>query len=297
MEKPIELARKAADVLEERGIENARLEAELLLADVLGIRRLDLYLQYDRPLTPDEVASYRTAVRRRLRHEPVQYIVGEVQFRELTLRVDRRVLIPRPETEILVGAVLDWAAERGDALDAIDIGTGSGAIALSLLYEGPFDRVVATDASEDALEAASENAERLGLAERIEPRVGSTWEPVAQDERFDVVVSNPPYVSEAERGTLPPEVRDWEPSAALFAPDRGLQILDAIVAGAPRHLRAGGLLALEVGLGQAAEVVERIEANGGYDNARVMRDLADRERVVLATTKTNDHSEGTDGDG
>src|SRR5690606_29210919 len=129
--------------MRERGLENARLEAELLLAHALGVRRLDLYLQFERPLTDAEVERFRELVRRRLRREPLQYILGEVQFRELELHVDPRVLIPRPETEVLVGEVLEWAASRGEALTAVDIGTGSGAIALSLLREGPFERVVA----------------------------------------------------------------------------------------------------------------------------------------------------------
>jgi release factor glutamine methyltransferase len=280
---PLTLARLAADHLQGRGIENARLEAELLLAAVLGLSRLDLYLQHDRPLTPEEVERFRALVRRRLRREPLQYILGEVHFRELVLKVDRRALIPRPETEVLVGEVLAWARARGEEiLSAVDIGTGSGAIALSLAREGPFARVVATDLSADALALAQENAARCGLAERVEFRKGALFEPLAPGERFDVVVSNPPYIAEAERGELAPEVREWEPETALFAPGEGLSILDALVDGAPEHLRPGGLLALEIGSGQGRAVADRIERRGGYGPARVVRDLAGHERVVLA---------------
>lgn len=333
---PIALARLAAERLSAAGIENARLEAELLLGAVLGLRRLDLYLQHDRPLTPDEVAAYRAAARRRLRREPLQYIVGEAPFRELTLRVDPRVLIPRPETEVLVGEVLAWAermsaeraktertsaeraweersgAERANAgparasgvpvaalapdsergalhgagaaaaLTALDVGTGSGAIALSLAHEGPFARVVATDASADALDAAAGNAERLGLAARVSFRCGSLFEAV-RAERFDVVVSNPPYIGGAERAELMPEVRDWEPSTALYSPGGGLDLLFALVRDAPRHLRSGGLLALEVGERQARAVAGRAEASGAYGSVRIVRDLAGRDRIVLAT--------------
>ncbi|MFW6202008.1 MAG: N5-glutamine methyltransferase family protein, partial [Gemmatimonadota bacterium] len=183
---------------------------------------------------------------------------------------------------------------------ALDIGTGTGAIALSLVQEGPFRRVVATDASEPALELARENARRTGLADAVELRAGRVWEPVAAGERFDAVVSNPPYVAESERETLPPEVREWEPAEALFAADRGLRVLDEIVAGAGAHLEPGGLLALEVGLGQAREVAARIEAAGGYEEVRVQRDLADRERIVLARreeTESNEHPDETEGDG
>ncbi|MGH7480611.1 MAG: N5-glutamine methyltransferase family protein, partial [Longimicrobiales bacterium] len=200
---PIELARLAADRLAGTGIENARLDAELLLAHTLGLRRLDLYLQFDRPLSEAEVARYRVAVRRRLRREPVQYIVGETAFRELSLRVDARALIPRPETELLVGEVLRWAGGR--ALDALDIGTGSGAIALSLVREGGFAHVVATDVSADALALAAENAAAAGLADAVEFRRGALWDAVPNGERFDVIASNPPYVADAERAALAPE--------------------------------------------------------------------------------------------
>lgn len=281
---PLELARAAAQYMAERGIENARLESELLLASVLGVSRLGLYLQHDRPLTEAEKASFRAVVRRRLRREPLQYILGEVHFRELTLRVDRRVLVPRPETEVLVGEVLRWAASRGAAegLTAADIGTGSGAIALSLAQEGPFRRVVATDVSADALSVAEENARRTGLVDRVEFRRGNLWEVFGREERFDVVVSNPPYVSESERAGLPPEVGEWEPAQALFAPGGGLGVVEALVDGAPEHLRPGGLLALEVGVGQAAAVARRIEERRAYGPARVVKDLAGRERVVVA---------------
>src|SRR5690606_31703477 len=197
------------------------------------------------------------AIARRLAGEPVQYITGEAAFREIELRVDRRVLIPRPETEVLVGEVLKWAGARAEAarrrLTAADIGTGSGAIALSLLKEGPFERVVATDVSAEALELAGENAARLGLEAGLELRQGALLAPL-RAERFDVVVSNPPYVADADRGALPPDVRDWEPAGALFAGPTGLEVLAALVEGAPRHIEPGGLLALEVGAGQAAEV-------------------------------------------
>ncbi len=281
---PLELARTAARYMAERGIEDARLEAELLLASVLGLNRLELYLQFDRPLTEEEKAAFRVVVRRRLRREPLQYILGEVQFRELRLKVDPRVLIPRPETEVLVGEVLRWASSKAadHALSALDVGTGSGAIALSLAREGPFERIVATDVSVDALAVATENASRTGLAERVEFRQGEVWAPVRESERFDVVVSNPPYVSESDRPMLAPEVVDWEPASALFAPASGLSILFELVDGAPDHLASGGLLALEIGADQAAAVVERVERRGAYRTWRVARDLAGRDRVVLA---------------
>jgi release factor glutamine methyltransferase len=282
--RPLELARLAAEHLAARGVTDGRLDAELLLAHALGIRRLDLYLQFERPLTDEEVAAYREAIRRRARREPLQYITGEAAFRELVLRVDPRVLIPRPETEVLVGEVLDWArgeAAAGGALSALDVGTGSGAIALSLLREGPFGRVVATDVSAGALEVAAANAAALGLADRLELRAGSVWSAVGEVERFHVIVANPPYVMESERATLMPEVRDHEPGAALFSGPDGLEVVREIVGGARAHLRAGGLLALEVGVGQASTVAGLVSA-AGLASPRVVVDLAGRERVVLA---------------
>ena len=278
--RPLELTRLAAEHLAAKGVEEPRLDAELLLAHVLGIRRLDLYLQFERPLTPEEVASYREAVRRRSRREPLQYITGTVGFRELELGVDARVLIPRPETEVLVGAVLEWAEGRS-GLVALDIGTGSGAIALSLLKEGPFARVVATDVSPEALAVTRENAARTGLAGGLETREGALWAPVGDGERFDVIVSNPPYVAEADRGTLQPEVADHEPAAALFAGADGLGVLRGIVEGAWSRLETGGLLAVEVGLGQAREVAGWLEA-ARFGAPRIVEDLTGRERVVLA---------------
>jgi release factor glutamine methyltransferase len=283
-ETALALARKASAVFQERGFENPRLEAELLLAATLGLRRLDLYLQHDRPVRNGELERFRNAVRRRLKREPLQYITGEAHFRQLTLMVDARVLIPRPETEVLVGAVIEWAAARhaaGIRLSAADIGTGSGAIALSLAREGGFGRIVATDASGDALDVARANALRLQLEERVEFREGDLLDALAAGERFDAIVSNPPYVAESERGSLQPEVRDWEPSAALFARGEGLDVIRRLVDGAPARLLPGGVLALEVGLGQAEQVAGRMRGSDRYTDVRIVRDLAGRDRVVL----------------
>lgn len=279
----LDLARQAGLLLCERGIEQGRLEAELLLAGALGIKRLDLYLQYDRPVAPEELDRFRAGVRRRLKREPVQYILGETRFRGLGLLVDRRVLIPRPETEQLVSAVLGAVAGRV-GLAALDLGTGSGAIALSLASEAGavFDRIVATDASEAALDAARTNAERLGLAHRIEFRSGATWAAVTGAEGFDIIVSNPPYIADHEAAGLAPEVREWEPAAALFAGPEGTEVLNAIAAGALERLRPGGLLALEVSPAQAGPLVQRLAA-AGFAGCEVRRDLAGRDRIVLAS--------------
>jgi release factor glutamine methyltransferase len=276
----LEMVRWTTDYLAGKGIREPRLNAEILLAGVLGLKRLDLYLQFDRPLQPAELDEYRSRLKRRARHEPLQYIAGYADFRELRLRVDRRVLIPRPETELLVGEVLEWAGARGE-LSALDVGTGSGAIALSLATEGDFARVVGVDLSAAALEVARENLALVAAGAPVELRRGGLFDAVG-GERFDVVVSNPPYVGERERETLDPEVRDWEPATALFAGADGLDLIHELVRLAPEHLTDGGLLALEIGADQARPVTEIVRATGLFAEPRVRKDLAGRERMVLA---------------
>lgn len=278
----LDLARRAATVFAERGFENPRLEAELLLAGVLGLKRLDLYLQHDRPVAPAELDRFRHTVRRRLRHEPLQYILGTAAFRRLELNVDARVLIPRPETEALTGAVLAWAVQRATPGAALDVGTGSGAIALSLAAEGRFCRVVASDISTAALDVAGGNARSNGLDGLVEFRAGSLLDVVRDGERFAVVVSNPPYIAAHELAALPPEVREYEPGLALFGGADGLAVIGALIRDAAPHLEPGGLLALEVGFGQTDVTVEMIERSGAYGAIRILNDLTGRPRIVLA---------------
>ena len=278
----LRMMRWSGEYLESKGVARGRLDGEHLLADVLGLERLELYLQFDRPLVAAELDRYRPLLKRRAKREPLQYILGRAAFRELDLRVDDRVLIPRPETETLVDEVLEWARAHASAESrALDLGTGSGAIALSLALEGPFGLVVATDSSEAALEIARRNAEAAALDEKVEFRLGSYFAPVSGAETFDVVVSNPPYIGDREARSLEPEVRDWEPADSLFAGPDGLRALRMIVAGVGRHIRPGGLLALEVGLGQAGPVMALLEDTGEYVDLSVRRDLTGRERMVL----------------
>lgn len=282
----LELLRWTTGYLEGKELHNARLNAEILLAGVLRLDRLNLYLQFERPLSPAELAEFKARLLRRVRREPLQYIEGEAAFRELRLRVDRRVLIPRPETEVLVEEALRWAAQRAAPLSALDVGTGSGAIALSLATEGPFQRVVATDVSEGALEVARENHRSAAPEAPVEFRAGSVYAPVV-GERFDAVVSNPPYIAEHEREGLDPEVREWEPASALFAGEGGLDVIAPLVAGAADHLLPGGLLALELGWTQAGAVTDLIRGTGAFREPVVRKDLAGRDRIVLAEHTTD----------
>ncbi len=282
----LRMIRWSGQYLEERGIDGGRRDAEHLLAEALELGRLELYLQFDRPLTDTELDLYRPLLRRRARREPLQHVLGYTTFRELELAVDDRALIPRPETEVLVEAVLDWAREAGrDDLMALDVGTGGGAIALSLATEGPFERVVATDPSPAALELARRNRDEAGLDEMVELREGSFFEPIRDDERFDVVVSNPPYVAEDERESLEPEVRDWEPREALFAGEEGLEVLVPLIRRASPVLRDGGLLALEMAPQQGERLAEEVRDSGAFRKPVIRRDLAGRERILLAVRR------------
>lgn len=258
---------------------DARREATFLLAGVLGITPGQVALQRGRQLAEHELDEYLERLTRRARGEPLQYIEGRAAFRELSLRVDRSVLIPRPETEQLVEAVLRWCRGK-EGLLGLDLGTGSGAIAISLALEGPFTRVVGVDISAEALNVARCNADEARVGGVVELRLGSLFDALRSGERFQIVVSNPPYIAVGE--ALPEEVRDWEPAVALYAGPTGLEVIQEIVDGAPRCLAPGGLLALEVAPGVADAALERIRARGGYGEPRVIRDLAGHCRIVLA---------------
>lgn len=280
----LRLIRWSAEYLSEKGVESGRLDAEHLLAHALGTSRLQLYLQFDRPLTSDELDLFRPLLRRRAGREPLQYIVGRVPFRELELRADRRALIPRPETEVLVDKVLDWARGR-EGLSAVDVGTGTGCIALSLLKEGPFRRVWGIDPSPDALALAGENASRVPEAGGLTLLQGEVLAGLPPEVRVDVVVSNPPYVRDDEAGMLAPEILDHEPHLALFAGADGLAVIRDIVGASSRRLTPGGLLALEVGSDQGAAVLEIVASNGAFHDGTLHRDLSGKPRIITAVRR------------
>jgi release factor glutamine methyltransferase len=265
-----EVLRGATDFLEARGVDTSRRDAELLLTRALGLTRLELYTEHDRPLTERERERARDLVRRRGRREPLAYVLGDWDFRRLTLKTDRRALVPRPETEITVERSL--ALLTGvDRPRVLDVGTGTGAIALSIAHERPDARVAATDASQEALALAAENAAALGLA--VELVAGDLLAGVAGP--FDLIVSNPPYVDAGELHALEPEVREWEPRDALL--DRGQT---ARLADAAREVLRGWLV-LEVHEARAGALARLLEQLG-YRAVSITADLAGRERVVEA---------------
>lgn len=275
----LEVIKKTTDFFAAKGIESPRLNAELLVGHALALKRMQLYLQFERPLSDAELEIIRPLVRRRGLREPMQYIIGETDFFDLKLKVDRRALIPRPETERLLELV---TARQITALETIlDLGTGSGAIALGLAKHFPAAQVTAVDLSEGALALARENTAAAGLADRV-TLVRSNWfAELPPALRFDLIVANPPYLSVEEAAQAAPEVNEHEPASALASADGGLADLRAILAGAPRFLAPGGWLALETGSAQHAELT-RLAADAGFKRTESLPDLTGRDRFLLA---------------
>ncbi len=268
------MLRRSTAYLAERGSPSARLDADLLLAHALGVDRLRLYTDSERPLTPPELARARELLGRRGRREPLAYVTGERAFRRLRLSVGPGVLVPRPETEILVEWALEVAPPGGSALDW---GTGSGAIALALADEGDGLRVTALDRSEEALERARGNAGATTGGEGVEWLLSDGFAAVA-GRRFDLIAANPPYLSAADLAAAPPELA-FEPEGALVSGPTGMEAIAAIAAAAPAHLEPGGWLLVEVGAGQAAEA-EGLLAEAGLRDVGRRDDLAGVGRVV-----------------
>jgi release factor glutamine methyltransferase len=268
-----EVLSASTEFLAAKGVPSPRVDAEHLVARALGVSRLDLYLQHGRPLNEGELAAARELVRRRGTREPLAYVLGDWGFRRLVLATDRRALVPRPETEVVVERCLA-RLEEIESPAVLDVGTGSGAIALAIADEHPGARVTAIDVSADALALACENAERSGLTDRVEfaEHDLATGLPAGP---YRLVVSNPPYVLPEDIETLEPEVREWEPRQALV----GRCATDAVVGAAPGVLVPGGWLVLEVGDGTAVTVAALLDDAGFRDVVRTP-DLTGRDRVV-----------------
>lgn len=273
----LEVIKRTTEFFVTKGIELPRLNAELLIGHVLERKRMQLYLEFERPLTEAELEKIRPVVRRRAQHEPIQYITGGTDFHGLKLKVDRRALIPRPETEQLVEHVIALCVRPPARV--LDLGTGTGAIALALAQAFPEALVVASDRSAEALQLARENAAATGLSERV-TLVESDWFASVPAGPYDVVVSNPPYLTAEETAQAAMEVRGFEPVQALTAADDGLADLKRIIADAPKHLAPGGLIALETGIAQHAVLAAELAA-AGFVAVESRRDLAGRDRFVF----------------
>lgn len=278
-----EVLNRAATYLQEKGLENARLNAEIMLSTVLGLGRVDLYLRFDRPLSDQELSSVRDLIKRRLSGQPLQYLTRQTEFYSLTFQVSPAALIPRPETEILVSALLERLDPRTGDLSVADVGTGCGNIAVTLAVHLDGARLWAIDRSPEALALARTNARAHGVEERIEFLQGDLLEPLHRlTDRLRAVVSNPPYVSTDELKELPVEIREHEPLEALDGGRDGLEVFRRLIPAAAEMLAPEGWLALEIGAGQARPVETLISRTNSFGGTETIPDYAGIPRVILA---------------
>ncbi|MDF3068554.1 MAG: Protein-N(5)-glutamine methyltransferase PrmC [Polyangiaceae bacterium] len=268
----------AADDLRRRGNDSARLDVELLLGHVIGLDRIGLIMQSERPLAAAELSRFRELFKRRRAGEPVAYLLGAREFYGLSLRVDGRVLVPRPDSERLVEVALLRTRARSMLGQALDMCTGSGCIAIAFARQRPTWNVTASDISEDALAVARDNAHRTGAIRNLRLVGGSLFAPVA-GQRFDLVTANPPYIPAGDIESLPVDVRDFEPRLALDGGPDGLDLVREIVKQAPAHLTPGGLLALEIAFDQGPRTADLLRELG-YQDVAIAKDLGGRDRVV-----------------
>jgi release factor glutamine methyltransferase len=272
------------DFLRKKGSESPRLDAEVLLASVLACERVRLYTQFDDEVGDDDRARFRDLVRRRAEGSPVAYLVGKKEFYSLALNVSPAVLIPRPDSEYVVVEFLS-RLKQVEGARAVDVGTGSGCLALACAHQHKSARFVAIDASAAALEVARGNADRLGLADRVEFRQGDLLGPVADDAPFDAIVANPPYIATGAIDDLEPGVRDYEPRLALDGGEDGLRVVDRLVAHSGARLKPGGHLILEIGSDQEAPVRALVEACPEFELGPTVRDSGNHPRVIVATRR------------
>ena len=282
-----DLLKVSTDYLKSKGIENPRLNAEVLLARQLNLERMRLYLNFDQPLTGEEISGYRSLIKRRVSREPLQYITGTQEFWSLDFLVDRHVLIPRPETEIVVEQAISLARtveqNEGQSLQVLDLGTGCGAISIALAKEIPGAMIWATDISEKALCLARRNALKHGVSVRLRFCQGDLWKPLLdRNSPFDIVVSNPPYVTSGQYNDLPPEIRNNEPRLALDGGEDGMYYLKKIIKGAHDFMNPGGWIILEMAPGQTEKALTIMDQTGGYERMERIKDYSRAYRVVTA---------------
>ncbi len=279
-----ELLKTSATYLKEKGSATPRLDAELLLAEVLGKSRIELYTNFEQPLNTAEIDHFRELVKRRAALEPVAYILGRSYFRNLTLKVNRSVLIPRPETENVVDAALRFLMERDwhRAPRILDLGTGSGAIAISVVAGFPQAELAAVDLSPEALALAEENARTTGFDDGIEFVLSDFFEMLDPMKTFDLIISNPPYISAEEWPGLPCDVRDFEPRQALYGGQDGLDCFRRLAAEAPQFLRPGGCLIVEIGYRQGDQVQQLFAGAGMFGQVDIGQDYSGNDRVAIA---------------
>ena len=285
----LKLIRWTDERFRKEGLNAPRLDAEVLLAETLGVDRVGLYTHFDQPLHPEELARFKKLLQRRLQREPVAYIIGRQEFWSLTFKVTPDVLIPRPETEILVAEALKAlsspARTAGGPIRIFEMGTGSGAISVALARELPSASLVATDLSAKALAIARENASHLGVGEQIQFLQGDLFAPLEEESAFELIVTNPPYIAEDDFPSLPPEVREFEPRLALDGGEDGLNFFRRALPRVGEFLNPGGWFLAEIGAGQDPSVLKIAQENPALDSFDFIPDLAGIRRVFKARKK------------
>jgi len=289
---PIKLIQWATSYFDSHHIDSPRTTAEVLLAHALSVKRIDLYLRYDQPLNSDELNRFKTLIKRRLDREPVAYILGCKEFWSMGLEVNRKVLIPRPETECLVERALASLAADSNAgcKSILELGTGSGAVIVALASENPRHSYLGTDISSDAVRVARRNAIRYGLGAKIHFVVADWFAPIdVTSGRFDLIVSNPPYVRSKDLKQLQPEIHVYEPAEALDGAEDGLRYLRHIIECAYRYLKPDGALLLEMGHDQKEPLKQIIDACGRYEAAEFYKDYSGHDRIVSVKKRSGYH--------
>ena len=287
-----EILAVASQYLTEKGIESPRLAAEVLLAHVLGMERIGLYLDFDRPLVPAEVSRFRELIRRRVAREPLQYITGLQEFWSLEFQVGPQVLIPRPETELLVEQAIRQCKDLSEAgmqeINVLDLCTGCGAVAVCIAKEVGFARLWASDVSPGAIAVAKINAQRHGVADRIRFIEGDLFEPLKDKEiHFHIIVSNPPYVAQEDYDKLPPEIKDFEPRLSLDGGPGGMAVIERILREAPEFLTSTGVVMIEMDPGQIHRAMDVARSLPGFERAEVVKDYSGRERVIIVMVNSS----------
>jgi len=268
-----------------KGVDAPRLSAELLLSHVLGMKRIELYTQFDQPVAKPKLDELRGLVKRAGGHEPVAYLIGKTEFYSLELDISNDCLIPRPETELLVQRAIEFLRTRHGTQFVCDLCTGSGCVAVAIAKNVPEARVIATDISAAALEVAARNVDKHRLVERITLLQGDLFEPLVKPldvEQFDLIVCNPPYVSAAEYEMLDKNVKEYEPKIALFAGDDGLDVYRRIIEKADQFLKPEAVLMLEIGYAQGPAVKELLEQTEAFAEITIEKDVHDNDRIVIA---------------
>ncbi|MDZ7261026.1 MAG: peptide chain release factor N(5)-glutamine methyltransferase [candidate division KSB1 bacterium] len=285
--KLLDILNLTTEHLKKKNFENPRLNAERLIGQALNMSRVELYLNFERPISPEELQNIRNLVQRRLKHEPLQYIIGETEFMSLTFKVNQHVLIPRPETEILVEKVMEKCKDKYQpeaTISILDIGTGSGNIAISLAKYVKNSRVTAVDVQPSALEVATENARLNEVAHQVQFYLADIFQEnfiEKFNEKFDVVVSNPPYVAKGDIGKLPDEIKKYEPLTALQGGSDGCRFYRRLAEISTQLLNKDGFVAFEIGQGQR-ETVTQILKESRFTIVQSFKDLNDIDRVVVA---------------